>query len=103
VEVVSERPERAVVAALVARGDHRAGEVALRAWRLGARLDTRRELFAWAPWEQGLREMGLEAQDIARGLDEAAPLPWDKVNAAVDKEKLRQGWQRLRAALGLQG
>jgi hypothetical protein len=103
VEVVSERPERAVVAALVARGDHRTGEVALRAWRLGARLDTRRELFAWAPWEQGLREMGLEARDIARGLDEAAPLPWDKVNAAVDKEKLRQGWQRLRAALGLQG
>jgi hypothetical protein len=47
--------------------------------------------------------MGLEARDIARGLDEAAPLPWDKVNAAVDKEKLRQGWQRLRAALGLQG
>ncbi len=101
VELVSERPERALVAALVARGDHRVGEVALRAWRLGARIDTRRELFAWAPWEQALKEMGMEAQDIARELDDAAPLPWDKVDAAVDEEELRQRWHKVRAALGL--
>jgi len=45
--------------------------------------------------------MGMEAQDIARELDDAAPLPWDKVDAAVDEEELRQRWHKVRAALGL--
>jgi len=103
VEVVSERPERALVAALVARGGPQVGEVALRAWRLGARLDTRREYFAWAPWEQALREAGLGPEDVTRPLDEAASLPWQKVEAGTSTEELQARWRHLRAALGLQG
>ncbi len=102
VEVIGERAERAVLAAMLARGDQRLGAVARRARELGARLDTHRESFAWAPWEQALAEMGLSAAEYAsreRGRDE--PLPWEVADVGADRQALWRAWQSYRAAVGL--
>ncbi len=102
VEVIGERAERALLAAVLARADERLAPVARRAWELGARLDTHRESFAWAPWERALAEAGLTAEEYAareRRPDEA--LPWEAVDAGADRAALWAAWQSYRAALGM--
>jgi len=101
-EVLGERAERALLAAVLARADERLGPVLPRAWQLGARLDTHRESFAWAPWERALSEAGLSAQQYAhRERDAQEPLPWEVLDAGVERASLWAAWQAYRAALGL--
>lgn len=104
VELSCERPERALLAATLARGDRRLGAAVRRAWELGARLETRREAFVWAVWERALAEAGLAAEAYAgreRAQDEL--LPWGHLDAGPDMAALWRRWQELRATLSPQG
>jgi len=102
VEVMGERAERALLAAVLARADRRLSPVARRAWELGARLDTHRESFAWAPWERALTEADLSPGYYAhRELGADEPLPWEALEVGAEREGLWAAWQSYRAALGL--
>lgn len=102
VEVMGERAERALLAAILSRADARLAPVVRRAWELGARLDTHRESFAWTPWERALTEAGLSAEHYAhRELGPQEPLPWEVLEVGVPREGLWAAWQSYRAAVGL--
>ncbi|MCX6460952.1 MAG: TIGR03960 family B12-binding radical SAM protein [Actinobacteria bacterium] len=87
-----------IVEGLLSRGDRRVGRVIEQAWRDGARFDGWSEHFSFDRW-MGAAERGLEGTgvDVAwyttreRQHDEV--LPWDHIDAGLDKEWLWQDWQ----------
>jgi hypothetical protein len=87
-----------MVEGLLARGDRRVAEVIEEVWRRGGRFDGWREHLDLDLWEQ------VAAQVLARhaltpgwfttrerGADEV--LPWDHLDAGVDKQWLWEDWQ----------
>jgi radical SAM superfamily enzyme YgiQ (UPF0313 family) len=95
---------RAAVAApaqlegLLARGDRRVGAVIEEAWRRGARFDGWREHLDLETWEAAgravLEPQGLDAAWYTpreRGRDEV--LPWDHLDAGLDRDWLWDDWR----------
>jgi radical SAM-linked protein len=70
------------------RGDARLGGVLLRAYRLGARFDAWTESFRPEAWRQAFEEAGIDLRDYLGERDTARPLPWDFVDAGIDREFL---------------
>jgi len=93
-------PRRAVIEAVLARGDRRAGAVLRSARRLGAQFDAWDEHFSFDLWERALAENGIAIGEGAsanspwreRGADEV--LPWDHIDCGVRREFLREEWER---------
>lgn len=91
-----------IVEGLLSRGDRRVGRVVLEAWRAGARFDGWREHFSFERWMTAA-EAGLagEPVDVAwyttreRAVDEV--LPWDHLDAGIEREWLWQEWQEALA------
>ncbi len=84
------RPEETAFEALLSRGDRRLSDAIQLAWERGARFDGWAEHFDWELWLGALRDVGLDPEWYLyreRGLDEV--LPWDVVNAGVDKSFLK--------------
>jgi len=84
------RPEETAFEALLSRGDRRLSGAIQLAWERGARFDGWAEHFDWELWLGALRDVGLDPEWYLyreRGLDEV--LPWDVVNAGVDKSFLK--------------
>ncbi len=100
-------PERAVVEAVLARGDRRMGRVLQRVRQRGGQFDAWDEHFRFDLWTEALRECGILLQEAAtpdgrgagedrisnpnspyrtRGADDA--LPWDHIDCGVRKEYL---------------
>ncbi|MDJ0745400.1 MAG: TIGR03960 family B12-binding radical SAM protein [Xenococcaceae cyanobacterium MO_167.B27] len=95
----------------VGRGDRRLASVVLRAWELGAGMDSWWENLpqAYSAWSKAIAEAGLtwkyrqvengewnivetENSNSLQNLD--APLPWDHLNTGIDKEWLKQDLQK---------
>jgi radical SAM superfamily enzyme YgiQ (UPF0313 family) len=88
----------AQVEGLLARGDRRVAEVVEAAWRAGARFDGWREHLRLDLWEQAadavLAGYGLSlAWFTGRERDEAEVLPWDHLDAGVDRQWLWDDWR----------
>ena len=87
-EVKFQSPEVSELEGAFSRGDGRLSGVLLRAYRLGARFDAWTEEFRPALWEQAFREEGVDPSKYLRERDPGAPLPWEFVDAGIDREFL---------------
>ena len=88
-------PEMAEVEGLLARGDRRAGDILYAAWKRGAVFDGWKERFRADIW----REVAGPA--LADALRERSPddvLPWDIIDARIDRRFLARERERARAA-----
>jgi radical SAM family uncharacterized protein len=87
-------PEEGVIEGLLARGDRRVARAVERAWQLGARMDGWHEMPTLDLWMQALDETGVDLDHHSyrdRGEDEA--LPWDHLDAGLEKAWLWEDWQ----------
>ncbi|MEU4826895.1 TIGR03960 family B12-binding radical SAM protein [Actinomadura citrea] len=87
-----------IVEGLLSRGDRRVGKVIRAVWEDGGRFDGWSEHFSYERWtacaEKALAE---EPVDLAwytvREREEVEVLPWDHLDAGLDREWLWQDWQ----------
>jgi radical SAM family uncharacterized protein len=108
-------PSTSLLEAILARGDRRLGRAIYRAWQNGARFDAWSEHFKPEVWLAALAAEGLDPAFYAhrqRPLDDEAPscltprngghdgaseiLPWEHIDAGVDKRFLSEEYQRAR-------
>jgi radical SAM family uncharacterized protein len=94
-----------LIEGLLSRGDRRVGGVILAAWRDGARFDGWSEYFSFERWVRCAESaLATEPVDLAwyttRERDYAEVLPWDHLDAGLDRDWLWQDWQDSIAAEG---
>ncbi|RKS04867.1 radical SAM family uncharacterized protein [Nocardiopsis sp. Huas11] len=87
-----------IIEGLLSRGDRRVGRVVEEAWRAGGRFDGWSEHFSFDRWakaaEAGLGETGVDLDWFTtRDRDEDEVLPWDHLDAGLDRSWLWQDWQ----------
>src|SRR5262247_211929 len=87
-----------LVEGLLSRGDRRVGRVILAAWRDGARFDGWSEYFSFERWQRAIEQaLAGEPVDLAwytaRERDYSEVLPWDHLDAGLDRDWLWQDWQ----------
>jgi radical SAM family uncharacterized protein len=87
-----------VVEGLLSRGDRRVGQIIEAAWRDGARFDGWSEYFSYERWMLAAETaLAAEPVDVAwyttRERSQAEVLPWDHLDAGLDKDWLWQDWQ----------
>ncbi len=94
-----------IVEGLLSRGDRRLGRVIEEVWRAGGRFDGWSEHFSFDRWmsaaQVGLAGTGVDVDWFTvreRGFDEV--LPWDHLDAGLDRAWLWQDWQDSLAADG---
>lgn len=83
------------IEACFAVGDRRMADVLYRAWELGCMLDGWNEYFHYNLWLQAFEECGLDVDFYAhrvRSKDER--LPWDHINAYIDKSFLWREYEK---------
>jgi radical SAM family uncharacterized protein len=83
---------------LLSRGDRRVGAVILAAWRDGARFDGWSEYFSYERWQRCAESaLATEPVDLAwyttRERDYSEVLPWEHLDAGLDRDWLWQDWQ----------
>jgi len=89
--------ERSLLEGALARGDRRVGRAILEAYRAGARFDAWDETFRPEAWQMGFEAAGLDPAFYAhRARERDEVLPWDRINAGIDRERL---WQEYEKAL----
>ena len=87
-------PQASLLEAWLSRGDRRLAAVIHRAWENGARFDAWGDKFQIEPWQKAFEDTGVDPEFYstrARGLDEI--LPWEQINAGVDKAFLLEDYQ----------
>ena len=87
-----------IIEGLLSRGDRRVGRVILAAWRDGARFDGWSEHFSFERWTRSAESaLATEPVDVAwyttRERDYSEVLPWDHLDAGLDRDWLWQDWQ----------
>jgi len=87
-EVKFHSPEVSELEGTFSRGDARLADVLLRAYRLGARFDAWTEEFRADLWVEAFRDAGVDPGEYRREKDPAEPLPWDFVDAGIDRDFL---------------
>ncbi|CAM3936660.1 TIGR03960 family B12-binding radical SAM protein [Nocardiopsis rhodophaea] len=87
-----------IIEGLLSRGDRRVGRVIEEVWRAGGRFDGWSEHFSYERWcEAAAKALAAEDVDLdwyttrERGEDEV--LPWDHLDAGLDRDWLWQDWQ----------
>jgi len=87
-------PRETWLEGLVSRADRRAADLLEAAFRAGCRFDAWGEHLNWDAWQQAIASSGTDpAFELReRRLDER--LPWDHVDILVDKDWLREDWER---------
>jgi radical SAM family uncharacterized protein len=87
-----------LIEGLLSRGDRRVGRVILAAWQDGARFDGWSENFSFERWQRCAdAALADEPVDLAwyttRERDYSEVLPWDHLDAGLDRDWLWQDWQ----------
>ena len=90
--------EPSVIEGLLSRGDRRVGKVIRAVWEDGGRFDGWSEHFSYQRWlracERGLADEPVDLEWFTtRERDQAEILPWDHLDAGLDREWLWQDWQ----------
>ena len=87
-----------LIEGLLSRGDRRVGAVIRRVWEDGGRFDGWHEFFSFDRWARACAE-ALPADGVSldwytvRERTEAEVLPWDHLDAGLDRDWLWQDWQ----------
>ncbi|WP_433463146.1 TIGR03960 family B12-binding radical SAM protein [Spirillospora sp. CA-128828] len=87
-----------IIEGLLSRGDRRVGRVIRAVWEDGGRFDGWSEHFSYERWTAcAEKALGEETVDLAwytvREREEVEVLPWDHLDAGLDREWLWQDWQ----------
>ncbi|HSK27584.1 MAG TPA: TIGR03960 family B12-binding radical SAM protein [Jiangellales bacterium] len=87
-----------VIEGLLSRGDRRVGAVVERVWREGGRFDGWSEHFSYERWASAAAaELAPHGVDLdwytTRERDYAEVLPWDHLDAGLDRDWLWEDWQ----------
>jgi len=87
-----------IIEGLLSRGDRRLGKVIKAVWEDGARFDGWSERFSYHAWMTAAdKALADEPVDVAwyttRERDEAEVLPWDHLDAGLDRAWLWQDWR----------
>ncbi|WP_067602090.1 TIGR03960 family B12-binding radical SAM protein [Nocardiopsis listeri] len=87
-----------IIEGLLSRGDRRVGRIVEQVWEEGGRFDGWSEHFSYDRWEKAA-EVGLAGTGVdldwftTRDRDEDEVLPWDHLDAGLDRSWLWQDWQ----------
>ncbi|MEW2354359.1 TIGR03960 family B12-binding radical SAM protein [Spirillospora sp. NPDC029432] len=87
-----------IIEGLLSRGDRRVGKVIRAVWEDGGRFDGWSEHFSFDRWT-ACADKALDAEPVdlawytVRERDEVEVLPWDHLDAGLDREWLWQDWQ----------
>ena len=87
--------EITVLEGVFARGDRKAGDVLLEAYRLGCIYDAWTECFDYGKWLKAFENTGIDMafyNERERKMDEL--FPWDFIDIGVTKDFLKQEWER---------
>jgi radical SAM family uncharacterized protein len=83
-----------IVEGLLGRGDRRVGAVIEEVVRAGGRFDGWSEHFSFERWQDAAARVGVDIDwYTTRVRDHAEVLPWDHLDAGLDKEWLWADWQ----------
>ncbi|MFI6504127.1 TIGR03960 family B12-binding radical SAM protein [Nonomuraea typhae] len=83
-----------IVEGLLSRGDRRVGAVIRAVWEDGGRFDGWSEHFSFDRWMTGAEKAGVDVDwYTTREREENEVLPWDHLDAGLDREWLWQDWQ----------
>lgn len=82
---------------VIARGDRRLAPVIERAVELGACFDGWHEHFSLERWQQAFDECGIDPTWYLRQRDLDEPLPWDHLDAGIEREFLLREWDKALA------
>lgn len=83
-----------IVEGLLSRGDRRVGEVIRAVWAEGGRFDGWSEHFSYQRWMDAAAKVGVDVDwYTTREREENEVLPWDHLDAGLDREWLWQDWQ----------
>jgi len=96
-EVKLHSPEASALEGVFSRGDDRLPGVIARAFRNGARFDAWSEAFRPDAWKRAFEEEGVDPQEYLRERDPRDPLPWEFVDAGIDREFLLSEREKARA------
>jgi radical SAM family uncharacterized protein/radical SAM-linked protein len=81
--------EMSFLEGVFSRGDRRLGEVILKAYRKGCRLDGWNDYFKFDSWMESFSEAGIRPEDYAnREREHDEILPWDHIDVGVTKKYL---------------
>ncbi len=92
-------PRSTFIEGLLARGDRRAADLIEAAWRNGARLDSSDEYIRMDAWQTAIEQTGYAVEQALGAREPSERLPWDHIDAGVNRTWLEQEW---RAALALE-
>ncbi|SDM05622.1 radical SAM family uncharacterized protein [Nonomuraea maritima] len=83
-----------IVEGLLSRGDRRVGAVIRAVWEDGGRFDGWSEHFSYERWMAAAEQAGVDVSwYTTREREENEVLPWDHLDAGLDREWLWQDWQ----------
>ncbi|WP_219468838.1 TIGR03960 family B12-binding radical SAM protein [Nonomuraea rhizosphaerae] len=83
-----------IVEGLLSRGDRRVGAVIRAVWEDGGRFDGWSEHFSYERWMASAEKAGVDVDwYTTREREENEVLPWDHLDAGLDREWLWQDWQ----------
>ncbi|MFG6196711.1 TIGR03960 family B12-binding radical SAM protein [Nonomuraea sp. JJY05] len=83
-----------IVEGLLSRGDRRVGAVIRAVWEDGGRFDGWSEHFSYERWMAAAERVGVDVDwYTTREREENEVLPWDHLDAGLDREWLWQDWQ----------
>ncbi|TDD15166.1 TIGR03960 family B12-binding radical SAM protein [Actinomadura sp. KC06] len=87
-----------IIEGLLSRGDRRVGKVIRAVWEDGGRFDGWSEHFSYDRWTTAAQKaLATDPVDLAwytvREREEVEVLPWDHLDAGLDREWLWQDWQ----------
>jgi len=96
-EVKFHSPETSALEGVFSRGDDRLPGVIARAFRNGARFDAWTEAFRPDAWKRAFEEEGVDPLEYLRERDPRDPLPWEFVDAGIEREFLLSERGKARA------
>jgi radical SAM family uncharacterized protein/radical SAM-linked protein len=96
VDVKFHSPEVSELEGVFSRGDGRLAAALLHAYRRGARFDAWTEEFRPDAWREAFREAGIDPAEYRRERDPSVPLPWDLVDAGIDRKFLLSEREKMR-------
>jgi radical SAM-linked protein len=97
VDVKFHSPEVSELEGVFSRGDGRLAAALLDAYRRGARFDAWTEEFRPDAWREAFREAGIDPALYRAERDPSAPLPWDMVDAGIDRKFLLSEREKMRS------
>jgi radical SAM-linked protein len=97
IDVKFHSPEISELEGVFSRGDGRLSATILSAYRLGARFDAWTEEFRPDVWTGAFRETGIDPAEYRRERNPAAALPWDMVDAGIDRDFLLSEREKTRS------